>query len=220
MVSKNSDLLRITEFFPSVQGESAFTGLPTTFVRLAGCNLRCVWCDTEYSFGRGNSMSFDEILTQVRENGCPYVCVTGGEPLLQNGVHQLMKQLCDEGYSVSIETGGSLDITPVDERVYVILDIKCPGSGMSQKNLWDNMDQLRPHYSLKFVMRNEQDYTYAKEICEKYHLFSRPNEPLFSPVHGVLDPKDLVAWILKDKISVRLNLQVHKFIWHPDTKGV
>lgn len=212
--------LNIIEIFSSIQGETSLTGLPTTFIRLAACNLRCSWCDTSYSFGRGTPYTVDSILEKVKEFDCPYVCVTGGEPLLQQNVYPLMNQLCDEGYQLSLETGGSLCTQDVDSRVRIILDIKCPGSEMSDKNYWPNLNRLRDHDEVKFVLLDEEDYIYAKNVCSKYQLFDRSKEVLFSPVHGKLDSKSLVKWVLNDKIPVRLNLQLHKFIWDPQTKGV
>lgn len=212
--------LRLTETFRSIQGETSLTGLPTTFIRLASCNLRCSWCDTPYSFGKGKETSLEEILKIVENNGTPYVCVTGGEPLLQKEVHPLMSALCDSGYTVSLETGGSLTTESVDPRVITILDIKCPGSGMSQKNAWENLNRLRPHDEVKFVILNEKDYLWAKEICQKYSLFDRNKEPLFSPVHDKLDPQLLVEWTLNDRLPVRINLQVHKLVWGSETQGV
>lgn len=211
--------LNIIEIFSSVQGETSRTGLPTTFVRLASCNLRCTWCDTAYSFGRGTPIEISSILTAVENLGCRDVCITGGEPLLQPDVHFLMKKLCDRNYCLNLETGGSLSIAPVDSRVHVILDIKCPGSGMSHKNYWQNLELVRFKDEVKFVISDSQDYLYSKEICTQYGLWNRI-PLLFSPVHGVLDPKELVGWILADKIPVRLNLQIHKYIWTPDTRGV
>lgn len=213
-------MLNIIEIFASVQGETSFSGLPTTFIRLAACNLRCTWCDTTYSFGKGNPLSLDNILDKINTFGCRHVCVTGGEPLLQKNVHPLMTQLCNKGYVVSLETGGSLPTAEVDPRVHVILDIKCPGSGMSEKNHWENLGTIRPQDEVKFVLADMTDYHYAKNTCEKYGLFKLGRQILFSPVHDMLDPKQLVGWILEDKIPVRLNLQIHKFIWSPGAKGV
>lgn len=212
--------INLIETFASVQGETSFTGLPTTFIRLAACNLRCTWCDTTYSFGRGTPHTLDSILEIVQRNGCKHVCVTGGEPLLQQNVHPLMKSLCDMDYIVSLETGGSLTTKPVDPRVHTILDIKCPGSGMEQKNLWSNLDILRPHDEVKFVLLDRQDYDYAKEVCAAHHLYGRCREVLFSPVFDKLEATQLVEWILEDKLPIRLNLQIHKFIWSPATRGV
>jgi len=213
-------MLRLIEIFASVQGETSLSGLPTTFIRLAACNLRCTWCDTTYSFGRGEPCSLSDIIGRVKDNGCPHVCITGGEPLLQEAVHGLMSQLCDLDYVVSLETGGSLSTEKVDPRVITILDVKCPGSGMSKKNHWPNLDLLRPQDEVKFVVLDREDYLYAKEISRKHHLFSRAVPILLSPVYGKLDPKNLVAWILEDKIPARLNLQIHKVIWSSETRGV
>jgi len=167
------EILNLTEIFRSVQGETSFSGLPTTFVRTAACNLRCTWCDTSYSFGRGEPWEIGKILQEVESNGCRYVCVTGGEPLLQKNIHPLMKELCDRGYIVSLETGGSLPTKDVDQRVCVILDIKCPDSGMCDKNDWKNFEWLREHDEVKFVINGRDDYLWAKDVCYKYHLFDR-----------------------------------------------
>lgn len=212
--------LNLVELFNSVQGETSLSGIPTLFVRLASCNLRCTWCDTPYSFGRGTSYSFDQIFDDIERYGSRYVCVTGGEPLLQQAVIPFMTRLCDQNIIVSLETGGSLSTQPVDPRVRIILDVKCPGSGMSQHNYWQNMETLRPHDEVKFVLVDEADYAYAKSVCEKYSLYGREKHPLFSPAHGILDPKQLVQWILADKLPIRLNLQQHKYIWTPQTRGV
>ncbi len=212
--------LNLIEIFASVQGETSLSGWPTTFVRLAACNLRCVWCDTTYSFGRGTPQTLESIISQVEANGLPYVCITGGEPLLQANVLALMKTLCDKKYIVSLETGGSLSTEEIDPRVSTILDIKCPGSGMSDKNDWSNIDRLRPHDEVKFVVADREDYLYAKDICKKYELNAQVRNVLISPVHGKCDPQALVSWILQDRLPVRLNLQIHKFIWTPETQGV
>ncbi len=214
------DTLNITEIFRSVQGETSLAGLPTTFVRLSACNLRCTWCDTPYSFSRGNPQSVSEIIETIKLHGTPFVCITGGEPLLQENVHVLMHSLCDLGLSVSLETGGSLSIEKVDPRVITILDIKCPGSGMSHKNVWKNLELLRSHDEVKFVLKDKEDYLYAKEVCLKYSLYDRSKFPLYSPVHGILNPQNLLEWQLEDKLKVRLNLQIHKWIWPANTRGV
>jgi 7-carboxy-7-deazaguanine synthase len=216
----HNQTLNIIETYCSVQGETSFSGLPTTFIRLAACNLRCTWCDTPYSFGRGKPETIGAIIERVDELGAPYVCVTGGEPLLQKDVNVLMNLLCDRGYTVSLETSGSLSTEMVDPRVVTILDIKCPGSGMSQKNAWENLKRLRPHDEVKFVIKDRQDYDWTKDVCEKYSLHKRDKEVLLSPVHGVLNPQPLIEWMLKDRLPVRLNLQVHKWIWAPETQGV
>lgn len=212
--------LSVTEIFFSIQGETTLSGVPTTFIRLAGCNLRCRWCDTPYSFPRGPKHSIEMILETVERNGSPYVCVTGGEPLLQKGAFTLMKELCEKGYSVNLETGGGVSTAEVDPRVKIILDVKCPASGMTHKMVWDNLLRLRSHDEVKFVLENREDYIFAKEICEKYSLYGTVEEVLFSPVHGVLDPKDLTSWILEDRLPVRLNLQWHKYIWGASVRGV
>lgn len=212
--------LFLTEIFCSVQGESSLVGWPTVFVRLSGCNLRCSWCDTPYSFARGKFYPEDEIVQQVALHGVRHVCITGGEPLLQGGVHPLMRVLCDAGYIVSLETGGSLSTQEVDPRVCVILDVKCPGSGQVEKNDWENLQRLRPHDEVKFVLSDQKDYLFARELVEKEGIASRARAVLFSPVHGVLDPKELVGWILRDRLPVRLNLQTHKYIWSPTQRGV
>jgi 7-carboxy-7-deazaguanine synthase len=212
--------LNLIEIFRSVQGETNLSGLPTTFIRLAACNLRCSWCDTTYSFGRGEPFTLDHIISRVEENGCRHVCVTGGEPLLQENVFPLMDRLCAKGYVVSLETGGSLPIAKVNPQVITILDVKCPGSKMHEKNHWPNMEILRSHDQVKFVIMDEADYLYAKDVCDKHNLYERVSEVLFSPVFGVMDSQQLVQWILEDKLRVRLNLQLHKFIWTPETKGV
>lgn len=210
--------LNITELFRSVQGETSFSGLPTYFIRLAACNLRCRWCDTPYSFPRGEPTDIEDILERVEQSGCRYVCVTGGEPLLQKEVHPLMKQLADRGYVVSLETGGSLTIREVDPRVKVILDLKCPGSGMEAKNDWTNIPLLKPVDEIKFVIADKIDYEWSKTICTRYRLWA--HHVLLSPVHGELDPKQLVEWMLDDKLPARLNLQLHKYIWGALVKGV
>ena len=220
METDNSQTLNLIEIFRSIQGETSFTGLPTTFIRLAQCNLRCSWCDTKYSFGRGTAYPLTAILSTVDQFGCRYVCLTGGEPLLQKNVYPLMTRLCNANYTLSLETGGSLPIDQVDARVHTILDIKCPGSGMAEKNFWKNLEFLRPQDQVKFVVANREDYEFAKDICLSFKLFERSKEVLLSPVHAVLDPKQLIEWCFNDKLFFRLNLQIHKYIWHPDMRGV
>ncbi|CCB91698.1 7-carboxy-7-deazaguanine synthase homolog [Waddlia chondrophila 2032/99] len=216
----NNQTLRLIEIFLSIQGETSLTGLPTTFIRLASCNLRCTWCDTPYSFGKGESSSLQSIIETVRSNGASHVCITGGEPLLQSQVYLLMETLCNLDYIVSLETGGSLSTEKVDPRVITILDIKCPGSGMSQKNTWENLERLREQDEVKFVIMNREDYEWSVKICKNRDLFSRSKPPLFSPVHNVLNPQELIQWTLQDTLPVRINLQVHKWVWSPETKGV
>lgn len=212
--------LSIVEVFASIQGETTLTGVPTTFIRLARCNLRCSWCDTDYSFGRGKPMTLEAILQKVDALGPTTVCITGGEPLLQEEVHPLMTLLCDHGYALSIETGGSLPIENIDERVKVILDVKCPGSGMEERNHWQNLDVLQQKDEVKFVLAHREDFDYALTVCRNHRLFERELTLLFSPVFDQLPAQQLVEWVLESRIPVRLNLQVHKFIWHPQTKGV
>lgn len=220
-VASETTSLRIVEIFQSVQGETSFAGLPTTFIRLAGCNLRCTWCDTTYSFGRGEKTNIHDIIVQTRSFGHKHVCVTGGEPLLQSEVLPLMSQLCDEEFIVSLETGGSLPTEDVDSRVTVILDIKCPASGMHHKNRYENLSVLKPQDQVKFVIQDRNDYDFTLAIMNQYSLFHKVSEVLLSPVFGLLDPKELVSWMLADRLcGVRLNLQTHKFIWAPNTKGV
>src|ERR1700738_3870078 len=202
--------LNLIELFASVQGETSLSGFPTTFIRLAACNLRCSWCDTPYSFGRGTPYSIESVIQKVEQFGCRYICITGGEPLLQNNVYPLMDTLADKQYQLSLETGGSLSIAQVDPRVKIILDVKCPGSGMHLKHAWENMERLRPYDEVKFVLAHQDDYLYAKEVCKKYDLFTKEILILLSPVHGVLDPKLLLSWILADQLyGVRLNVQLH-----------
>lgn len=215
-----TDTLNIIELFASVQGETSFTGLPTTFIRLAACNLRCSWCDTAYSFGRGTPQSLDQIYEFIMENGHQHVCVTGGEPLLQANVYPLMTRCCDQNLVVSLETGGSLSISEVDPRVHIILDIKCPGSLMDHKNEWSNLPKLRLQDEVKFVIKDRADYDYAKKVCDDYQLYQKVSEVLFAPVFDQLESRQLVEWILQDRLRVRLNLQTHKYIWAPLTRGV
>lgn len=212
--------LNIIEIFSSIQGETSFAGLPTTFVRLAACNLRCSWCDTTYSFGRGTPYEMETVVQTIENFGNPYVCITGGEPLLQKEVLPLMTLLCNKGLILTLETSGSLCTKHVDPRVHVILDVKCPGSAMSHKNLWSNLEHLRQQDEVKFVIADRIDYEYAKEVCAKHNLFAKVNEVLFSPVFGRQNSAELVTWILADRLPVRLNLQLHKFIWDPSTRGV
>jgi 7-carboxy-7-deazaguanine synthase len=204
--------LRIFEIFHSLQGESSRVGLPTVFVRLTGCPLRCGYCDTEYAFHGGSTQSFDEILARVASYQAQYVCVTGGEPLAQKGCHELLKMLCDAGYKVSIETSGAMNIAQVDERVSVIMDIKTPGSGEESKNLWTNVAALSAKDELKFVLVDRADYDWAKQILVKYDLTSIC-PVLFSPVYKTLPPADLAAWVLEDHLPVRMQVQLHKILW-------
>ncbi len=213
------DRLKVHEIFYSIQGESTFAGRPCVLVRLTGCQMRCTWCDTEYAFYEGSWMTRDQILEQVADHGCPLVELTGGEPLLQPGAFPLLTELCDAGYEVLVETGGGVDISRVDPRVRRILDVKCPASGESEANHWPNLDVLRATDELKFVIADENDYRWAAglvrdrklgEICPVH----------ISPVHGTVDLEALAGWILRDRFPMRLQLQMHKLIWSPETRGV
>lgn len=204
--------LRITEIFYSLQGETRTVGLPTVFVRLTGCPLRCVWCDTEYSFTGGEKRSLESILAEVDSYGAHYVCVTGGEPLAQKACQELLTALCDRGYEVSLETSGALDIAEVDPRVVVVMDLKAPGSGEMAKNRWENLAHLLPHHQLKFVIADRQDYDWARMTMDQHGL-ATTCEILFSPVHGI-EPRVLAEWILADRLPVRLQVQLHKYLWN------
>jgi len=204
--------LRIFEIFHSLQGESSRVGLPTVFVRLTGCPLRCGYCDTEYAFHGGSTQSFEEILANVASYQAQYVCVTGGEPLAQKGCHALLKMLCDAGYQVSIETSGAMDISQVDRRVSVIMDIKTPGSCEVGKNLWSNISALEAKDEVKFVLVDRADYDWAKQILAQYDL-TQKCPVLLSPVYKTLPPADLATWVLEDRLPVRMQVQLHKILW-------
>lgn len=211
--------LKINEIFFSIQGESTYAGLPCVFVRLTYCNLRCTYCDTSYAFTEGRDMALEEILSQVEGYGCRLVEITGGEPLLQKNVHLLMTELCDRGYQVLLETGGHMSIRTVDSRVVRIMDIKCPSSGESDKNDWSNIEALTARDEVKFVIGNREDYEWAKRILFQHKLNERCTV-LFSPVFNALPNRQLAEWILEDKLPVRFQLQLHKYIWEPDRRGV
>jgi 7-carboxy-7-deazaguanine synthase len=213
-------VLTINEIFHSIQGESTHSGRPCVFVRLTACDLRCSWCDTTYAFHEGSKMSVDTVVERVNEYGCELVEVTGGEPLLQRDVYPLMERLIDSGHTVMVETGGHLSIAQVPAPVIRIMDVKCPGSGESAKNHWENLERLTGQDEVKFVIRDRTDYEFAREVVTRHGLATRTAAVLFSPVHGVLDPKELAAWILQDRLVVRLQLQAHKFIWDATTRGV
>jgi len=213
-------VLTINEIFHSIQGESTHTGRPCVFVRLTACDLRCSWCDTPYAFTEGQKMTLDDVLERVEGYGCDLVEITGGEPLLQRDVYPLMEQLLASGKTVMVETGGHRSIKDVPSDVIRIVDVKCPGSGESAKNHWENLDLLSLRDEVKFVIRDRADYEYAKDVVARYGLLDRTAAVLFSPVHGVLDAKELAAWILEDRLPVRLQLQAHKYIWDPHTRGV
>jgi 7-carboxy-7-deazaguanine synthase len=204
--------LRIHEIFHSLQGESSRVGLPTVFVRLTGCPMRCVYCDTAYAFSGGRNMALDDIMTQVASYETRYVTVTGGEPLAQKECLALLEKLCDAGYEVSLETGGAIDTSRVDARATVILDIKTPGSGEVGKNLWDNLQHLKPKDEVKFVLCDRSDYDWAKQVLTERELDKRCSV-LFSPVYQQVNPTELAEWILQDKLPVRMQVQLHKILW-------
>jgi 7-carboxy-7-deazaguanine synthase len=210
----------VTEIFKSIQGESTFAGLPCIFVRLAGCNLRCHWCDTAYAFYGGQKMTPEEVLGRVRRMGCRLVEVTGGEPLLHKGVNTLAEMLLAEGYRVLIETSGEQFIGDLVPSVVKIMDVKCPGSGESDKFCFANLEVLDRKDQVKFVILDEADYHYACGFLAKHALRRRVDEIIFSPVFGQLPPRRLAEWILRDGLEVRIGLQLHKFIWDPGTHGV
>ena len=213
-------VLTINEIFHSIQGESTHAGRPCVFVRLTACDLRCSWCDTPYAFTEGSKMSLDAIVSQVEQYGCDLVEITGGEPLLQRDVYPLMEQLLAAGRTVMLETGGHVSIRDVPARVIRIVDVKCPGSGEAAKMHWENLELLTPQDEVKFVIRDRADYEYARGVVARHRLADRAAAVLFSPAHDVLPAKDLAGWILEDRLPVRLQLQVHKFIWSADTRGV
>ncbi|HEX2983021.1 MAG TPA: 7-carboxy-7-deazaguanine synthase QueE [Ignavibacteriales bacterium] len=212
-------MLKITEIFYSIQGESTHAGRPCVFVRLTFCNLRCTYCDTEYSFTGGEDMAYEEIMSKIAGYGCNLVEITGGEPLMQKGSLELMRMLCDNGREVLLETGGSLPIKDIDKRVKIIMDLKCPSSGMAKKNLYDNINYLKPIDEVKFVIGTRDDYEWSKNKISEYKLDEKC-VILFSPVFGALDLKDFAGWILEDKLNVRMQLQMHKYIWDPMERGV
>jgi len=211
--------MRVTEIFHSIQGESSYVGQPCVFVRLTGCPLRCTWCDTEYAFYGGYEQSIEEILTKVDSYGCQLVEVTGGEPLAQADAFQLIARLCDRGYQVLIETSGAIDISSVDRRAHVILDVKCPGSGMTDRMYWPNLNLLTMKDEAKFVLCDRNDYDWARKTITQYELTSRC-PVLMSPVFGSLEPRLLAEWVLADRLPVRFQLQLHKLVWAPDMRGV
>ena len=212
--------LVVNEIFLSVQGESTHAGRPCAFVRLTGCNLRCNYCDTEYAFHEGRRMSVGEILAQLDRYGCPLVEITGGEPLLQEGVHDLIASMLARGYTVMIETSGACDVSALDSRVIKVMDLKCPGSGEASRNLWSNLEHLTARDEIKFVISDRADYEWARGAIRERDLAARVNAVLLSCAFGRLEPARLVAWMLEDRLPARLQLQMHKHIWPPDTRGV
>jgi len=212
--------LTVNEIYHSIQGESTWMGRSCVFVRLTFCDLRCNYCDTEYAFYEGRKQTLKEIVNKVSAFRCSLVEITGGEPLLQKSVLPLMSILCDSGYTVLLETSGAHDISKVDPRVHRIMDLKTPGSGEVDKNLWSHVDHLTPRDEVKFVMGSREDYEWSREKVQRYNLPSRCHAVLFSPIFGRIDPRQIVEWILADKLDVRFQLQMHKFIWSPTQRGV
>jgi len=212
-------MIKINEIYYSIQGESSNAGKPCVFIRLTFCNLRCTYCDTEYAFYEGEDKTIDEIISEVKQYNCNLVEVTGGEPLFQTESYGLLERLCDEGFDVLLETAGNMPIKDVDHRVKIIMDLKCPSSGMEKKNLFNNINFIKPKDEIKFVIGNREDYDWSMEIMDRFNLKSK-SEILFSVVFGELEPVTLVNWILEDKLDVRFQLQMHKYIWHPETKSV
>jgi 7-carboxy-7-deazaguanine synthase len=212
-------MLTVNEIFHSIQGESSRAGQLCVFVRLTACDLRCSWCDTPYAFHEGRKMSVDEVVAAVEAHGSPLVEITGGEPLLQDDVYPLMERLLASGRTVMLETGGHRPIDRVPRDVIKIVDVKCPGSGEVEKNDWQNLERLAPHDEVKFVIADRADYEFARDVvCRR--LTDRAGAVLFSPVHDVLHPRTLSEWVLADRLPVRVQLQIHKFIWPKDARGV
>lgn len=210
--------MRVTEIFYSIQGESTHAGRRCIFVRLTGCNLRCVWCDSEYTFTGGEKISIEEIIERISKWDCRVVEITGGEPLLQKESFLLIDRLCDRGYEVLIETSGSIDTSPVDPRAKLILDVKCPASGESDRNLWSNLERLRDHDEVKFVIADRADFDYSMQVVAKYGLTEK--NALFSPAWNVLPMKQLAEWMLASNAPARMQTQLHKHIWGADVHGV
>jgi 7-carboxy-7-deazaguanine synthase len=213
-------MLTVNEVFYSIQGESTYAGRPCAFVRLTACDLRCSWCDTAHAFSGGDKRSVEDVVQSVTSYHCPLVEITGGEPLLQEDVYPLMERLLDEGLTVLLETGGHISLAKVPAGVIRVMDVKCPGSGEASKMDWDNIDRLAPTDQVKFVIKDRGDYEYAREALRRYELDRRCTAVLFSPVHGVLDPRHLSGWVLEDELPVRVQLQVHKYVWGAQARGV
>jgi len=213
-------MLTITEIFHSIQGESTHAGRPCTFVRLTACDLRCAWCDTVYAFTEGRKMAVEDVVRGVEAFGSKLVEITGGEPLLQKAVYPLMETLLARGHEVLLETGGHVPLTSVPRGVKKIVDVKCPGSGEADRNHWDNLAVVTADDEVKFVIADRADYEYARRVTAEHGLADRVRAVHFSPVHGVLAPRMLAEWVLGDRLPVRVQLQVHKYIWTPETRGV
>ncbi len=214
------DWLVIHEVYASIQGESSFAGLPCTFVRTTGCNLRCAWCDTPQAFRGGTRMTRADLLARALAPRTPLVEVTGGEPLLQPGVVPLLRELCDAGKTVLLETSGEANVAPVDRRVHKVMDLKCPGSGESHRNRWANLDHVGPNDELKFVCADRADYEWTRETVRARDLLRLTSNLLVSAVYGRLATRDLVRWVLEDGLPVRVQLQMHKYVWPPEATGV
>ena len=220
-----SDFLRVTEIFHSIQGESTWAGLPCTFVRLTGCPLRCVWCDTEYAFHGGEKLTLDHIVDRLEEIGTRLVEITGGEPLIHNNAFVLAERLLDRGFTVLVETSGAIDVSPLDPRVHKIMDLKCPGSGEVSRNLWSNLDHLTGRDELKFVIKDRADYEWSRQVIQERGLATMLQQGqlraiLFSPVWESIDFRELAEWILEDRLPVRYQVQLHKIIWGANVPGV
>lgn len=219
-MTQTADNLVVNEIFYSVQGESTHAGRPCAFVRLTACNLRCNYCDTEYAFYEGRRMTIAQIVEQVEGYGCPLVEITGGEPLLQQGVYRLCAALLDAGMQVMIETSGASDVSRLDQRVIKIMDLKCPGSGEAQRNLWSNLSHLTAQDEVKFVISDRADYEWTRAVIAEHGLAGRVNAVLLSPAFGRIDAASLASWMLEDHLAARLQLQMHKYIWSPNARGV
>ena len=214
-------MLRVTEIFRSIQGESTHAGRPCTFVRLTGCPMRCVWCDSEYTFTGGDHLALDDVMQQVRSLGCNLVEVTGGEPLAQKEALALIQRLCEESFEVLVETGNYVSTAGLDPRARVILDIKCPASGEEPRNDWSNIERLRAEFDeVKFVVAGKEDWLYAKRVIEEQKLETRTRAILISPVWGGVDLQHLANWVAGSGLNIRMQLQMHKYIWGPDVQGV
>lgn len=209
--------MRITEIYKSIQGESSYAGLPCVFVRTTGCDLRCSWCDSEFTFAGGARMTVDEIIREVEKYDCNLVELTGGEPMLQADINELAARLADSGHTVLIETGGHRDVSKLDPRVVRIMDLKCPASGECHKNLWANLETLRPTDEVKFVVADRGDYEWARDVIRQHHLEDRV-KILISTAFGLVMPEEVVAWMLEDRVRARFQLQLHKYIWPPDAR--
>ena len=213
-------MLRVTEIFRSIQGESTHAGRPCTFVRLTGCPMRCVWCDSEYTFTGGDHFSLEDVISRVHEFGCRLVEITGGEPLAQREAFELIRTLCDDGFEVLIETGGYVSTEDVDERAKIILDVKCPASGEEPRNHWPNLERLRAEDEVKFVIADRGDWDYAQTVIQKYDLQNKAGAILISPAWEQIDLKALAEWVSSSGLNVRMQLQLHKYIWGADVRGV